>query len=228
MTTATRNRSHNKGRTNRRTSRTGSGRRDRPSWLLRITVAAVAVAALAAVTVALLAGGDTTETAAFDRAGATVAGETLSPLPDAGDDPAVGQPAPLVEGQDRQGEAVEAPVAGRPTVLLFVAHWCPHCQREVPAVQDWINAGEMPSGVDVVAVSTALDPARPNYPPSAWLDREQWTLPTIADADGSAATAYGLSAFPFWVAVDAQGMVVDRRVGELTLDQLHDLAATAT
>jgi cytochrome c biogenesis protein CcmG/thiol:disulfide interchange protein DsbE len=229
MSTTTR---PSKGRPNRtrgsRRARDLRRQQQRPPWLLRITVAAVVVAAVAAVTVTLLASDTSTTTTAFDTASASADGAALAPLSDTGDDAAVGQRAPHVEGQDRDGETVTAPTSGRPTILLFLAHWCPHCRREVPAVQEWVDAGEMPAGVDVVAVSTAVDPSRPNHPPSAWLDREHWTLPTMADADGTAAAAYGVSAFPFWVAVDAQGTVVERRSGELTLDQVEDLAATAS
>ena len=72
-----------------------------------------------------------------------------------------------------------------------------------------------------------MDPARPNYPPSSWLEREGWTSPVLADGDGEAASAYGLPAFPYWVAVDADGRIVERRTGELTprqIDQLFEAA----
>ena len=42
---------------------------------------------------------------------------------------------------------------------------------------------------------------------------------------GSAASAYGLSAFPFFTAVDAKGKVVARDSGERTPAQLDQLAA---
>jgi hypothetical protein len=51
-------------------------------------------------------------------------------------------------------------------------------------------------------------------------------VPVLADDEqSSAATAYGLSAFPFFVAVDAGGKVVARHSGELTPAQLDQLAA---
>ena len=27
----------------------------------------------------------------------------------------------------------------RPTIFLFVAHWCPYCQNEIPVVKNWIQ-----------------------------------------------------------------------------------------
>ena len=108
-------------------------------------------------------------------------------------------------------------------VLLFLAHWCSHCQAEVPVLQDWVDAGNAPDDVDIISIATAIDPAYPNYPPEAWLEREGWTLPVIVDRPGSVATAYGLSAFPFWVFVDADGKVTGRMTGELSMADLETI-----
>jgi hypothetical protein len=95
----------------------------------------------------------------------------------------------------------------------------------VPVVQQWVDDGGLPDGVDLVSVSTAIDPSRPNYPPDAWLADEGWTAPALVDADDSAAQAVGLSAYPFFVAVDGDGRVVFRTSGELTADQLDAIAS---
>lgn len=197
--------------------------------LIAVVAGAVIAAALLAIAITLAGGGSSQATTVdFDTASAAASGAALAPMPESGTDPAVGQPAPTIKGTDRSGASVTLPTSGRPTIVLFLAHWCPHCQREVPALQRWIDEGQLPTGIDLVAVSTAVDPNRPNYPPSAWLDREGWTPPTVADATGVAAQAYGLTAFPFWVAVDAGGTVVDRRSGELTLSQITEMATLAT
>src|SRR5690606_27987735 len=127
---------------------------------------------------------------------ATVEGNPLPALPEAGSDPAVGAAMPVLSGTTLSGDDVTIPAPGRPTMIVFLAHWCPHCQAEVPVVQRWVDEGGLPEGVDLVAVSTAADERRPNYPPAAWLDREGWTAPTLVDGDGAAATASGVSAFP--------------------------------
>jgi len=75
-------------------------------------------------------------------------------------------------------------------------------------------------------VSTAVSRERPNWPPSAWLRDAGLNVPVLVDdGQSSAAAAYGLSAFPFFVAVDADGKVVARRSGELAPTQLDQLAA---
>jgi cytochrome c biogenesis protein CcmG, thiol:disulfide interchange protein DsbE len=142
-------------------------------------------------------------------------------------DPAVGMTAPRVTATGSDGQPVVIG-PGRPTIVLFLAHWCPHCQAEVPVVQDWVDGGHLPAAIDLVSVSTAIDPAAPNYPPEAWLSREGWTAPVIVDGDRRVATAYGLSAFPYWTVLDAQGRVVLRLTGELTVDQLNALVGVLT
>jgi thiol-disulfide isomerase/thioredoxin len=210
-------------------------RRRSPALVLGV-VAAVVVAALL---VALLAGsggdGDDTSPApgtaeqgaglAASGAAVTVTGAALPELPEAGDDPAVGRPMPTLSGTGFDGAAVSLPAPGRPTMILFVAHWCPHCQAEVPVVQRWVDGGGLPAGVDLVTVSTAVDDRRPNYPPADWLDAEGWTAPVLADDDATtAARAAGLSAFPFFIAVSADGTVVERASGELAPAQLDAMA----
>ncbi len=149
-------------------------------------------------------------------------------FPASGTDPAVGMTAPTVQGASFDGSPVAIQPSGKPTAIIFIAHWCPHCQREVPVIQSWIDANGMPPGVDFVSVATAIDPNRPNYPPDAWLAKEGWTLPVLVDPTNSVAQAYGLSAYPFWVFLDGQGKVVTRATGELTIPQLVGLIATTT
>lgn len=151
-----------------------------------------------------------------------IEGTPLPAFPGPGvSDPAVGQPAPGVTGTDFDGTPVAITADGRPKVVIFLAHWCPHCQEEVPVVQAWVTAGGVPDGVDLIAVATAIDPAAPNHPPDAWLQREGWSSPVIADPTNSVAQAYGLTAFPFWVYIDPDGAVRARVVGKLSVADLE-------
>jgi hypothetical protein len=73
-----------------------------------------------------------------------------------------------------------------------------------------------------------VDAARPNYPPSEWLAREDWAIPTIADdTEGTAGDAFGLTGYPYFVAVKADGTVAARASGEQTLEQLQAMIALA-
>ena len=143
-------------------------------------------------------------------------------------DAAVGLPAPEVAGTDFTGKPVAIKKDGRPKVILFIAHWCPHCQREVPLLQAWVSTGGVPSGLDLISVATSIDPSRPNYPPDAWLAVEGWTVPVIADPTNTVASAYGLTAFPYWVFVAPDGTVKARTVGELPIADLQTVISGLT
>jgi cytochrome c biogenesis protein CcmG/thiol:disulfide interchange protein DsbE len=156
---------------------------------------------------------------------------TGSPLPryDGEPDPAVGTSVPRVEGAGFDGTPVTIAPDGRAELILFVAHWCPHCQREVPRLTTYLRDHPLPAGIDLITVATGTTPDRPNYPPSEWLAREKWPGKTVlADStDSRAAGALGLSAYPFFVAVDKDGKVVARTSGELTTDQFAELVQLA-
>ncbi|MGH9117327.1 MAG: TlpA family protein disulfide reductase [Acidimicrobiales bacterium] len=156
-----------------------------------------------------------------------VTGEALPQFESTEDDAALGLAFPTLTGTGLDGEPLTIARGEQPTLVLFVAHWCSHCQREVPVVQEWVDAGNLPDDVELVTVSTSIDPSRPNHPSSAWLAANGWTAPTLVDPDNSAATAAGLSAYPFFVALDANGRVVARTSGELTTDQLDGLVELA-
>ena len=158
----------------------------------------------------------------------SVTGEVLPSFADGeGADPALGLLAPTVVGQNFSGQSESIVPGKRAMVLAFVAHWCPHCQREVPKLADWARGGKRNS-IDVRVIATSTQKDLPNYPPSAWLAKEGLDAPTLADdAGGTAANAYGLTSFPFFVAIDAQGKVVARASGELSEAQFDALIAKA-
>ena len=144
-----------------------------------------------------------------------------------GEDPAVGEALPTLEGAGFDGSTVRVENDGRPKLLFFLAHWCPHCQNEVPVIVDYLEDEGEPEGVDLIGVSTSVDDKRPNFPPSAWLERENWPVPVIADSEeGAAAEAFGVSGFPFFVAVDADGKVFARHAGPLGRVRLAELIDT--
>ncbi len=158
-------------------------------------------------------------------------GTPLPALTDPAADAAVGTRAPTLTGPSLTGEgSVDIAPDGSPTVVVFVAHWCPHCRAEVPRLVRAYASGET-DGVRLVAVATANDPSRPNYPASSWLEAEGWpTSVLLDDASNTAANAYGVSGYPFIVVFDGQGNVVVRTSGELGeagLGRLFELARTA-
>ncbi len=202
------------------------------------TILVVAVCALVAF-LATRSGDDDSSAAAGTGAAAaanakqqtadiTVSGEPLPQMPETNGqyftDPATdkgsGLAAPKIEGESFDGSTVTVdPTDGTPKVIVFVAHWCPHCQKEVPAIQQWIDDGNLPENVEIVFVSTAVDEGRGNYPVSTWIADEGVTPQVVLDdADSGASAKYGLSGFPYFVMLDGEGKVVARGSGEIPMD----------
>lgn len=154
-------------------------------------------------------------------------GDPLEPVPaeislgNLAADPMVGSLAPELRGLDFDNNEVSVSVDGRAKVIIFVAHWCPHCQKEVPQIVLLHEAGLLSEDVDVYAVSTAVDESRGNYPPGAWLEDERWPFPVIRDNDVfELLDGFGGTGFPFAVFLDGDHRVVARTVGSLDVDQM--------
>jgi thiol-disulfide isomerase/thioredoxin len=140
---------------------------------------------------------------------------------------ATGLDAPEVVGQNFSGDEVRIVNDGRAKAIVFLAHWCPHCQVEVPKVQAWINSGGGEEGVDLYAVATSMDSTRGNFPPSEWLETEGWTAPVLRDDnENSVLVAYGQGGFPFWTFVNADGTVALRASGEMPIEQLQQIMSS--
>lgn len=198
--------------------------KSRLTWFVGAAVAVfVAVALVVAVTQTEDADTSAPGTIAEIQA-VTVTGAPLPAFPDNGaPDAAIGMTAPVLEGSGFTGNTVTT-APGTPTLVVFLAHWCQHCQYEVPVLVRWNADGNVPQTLDVVAVTTSTDPTAPNYPPSQWLAAEEWPplWPVLTDdADGSAGKAFGLAGFPFMVLVGADGTVLWRHSGRITAEDLQ-------
>ena len=154
----------------------------------------------------------------------SVVGDSLPQYAGENDDNvALGLAAPTFSAPDQNSEIFQLEKNGNSKALLFLAHWCPHCQREVPVVQRFIDSNGVPTGIDVIAVATSIDRGRDNYPPQEWLQREGWSETQIYDLDREIGEAYGLNAFPYWVFLDKDLNVLARRTGNLPEDMVGAL-----
>ncbi len=154
-----------------------------------------------------------------------VAGDSLELFTGAGEfdpnDAAIGFIAPDVVGEDYDGAPVSITNDGEPKILVFVAHWCPHCQAEVPRLSARFAGGSVEGGVQFYTISTSTNATRGNFPPAQWLEASGLAFPTVMDdVAQTTSQAFGLNAFPYWVAVDADGKVVGRASGQFNAEQV--------
>lgn len=207
-----------RSKTTRVQRRRAESRAGPPGLPIGVLLGGLALLVAAAAVVGVIVGSSPSGTGAEPAAvPVRVVGAALPPLPESGGDPAVGQPLPTLRGVDFEGEpSVIDPTDGKAKLVLALAHWCPHCQAEVPTLVSWLEQNPLPENIELVAVATAIDAARPNYPPSAWLAREDWPGKVLVDdAESSALAALGVNSFPGWVLVNENGQVVRRLTGEV-------------
>ncbi len=138
--------------------------------------------------------------------------------------PLVGHPAPPVGGLTVDGRQFHLPRApGRYVVLNFFASWCTPCQIETPdlvAFQFQHQARGDASVVSVVFNDTTS--AARQYQAKVGV-----TWPTLADADGALALAYGVRENPTTYVISPHGRVVASVLGGVTATGLDHLIARA-
>lgn len=155
----------------------------------------------------------------------TSVGDALEPLGDATVDPALGKTAPTLQGYTLSGAPIniQPGANGKPTLVVFLAHWCPHCNAEVPRLNEWRDKGLVPADLRVVGVTTSSRKDQANWPPSNWINDMKWQFETMADSEeNDAAFAYGVDGFPFMVLLNGEGKVVSRHSGEMEVNQIQE------
>ena len=225
MTTPSKNARAEARRKEREDERRAAARRQR---LIYGGVGAVVV--LLAIGIAVISVAETDDRVGLSEVAGDVEveGDTLPPIPEGAEDPAVGQAAPVVTGADFTGDPIS--VGERAQVVSFVASWCPACDAELPQVVDWLAAGGPPEEVQFVMVSTNHDDSRQNWPPQDWFANAGYTGDILVDDIGSTAfRAYGMTATPSWAVIGEDGQVLFRASGMIDpaqFDALAELAAS--
>lgn len=207
--------------------------RNKTPLVVAIVVVVVGIAAIAAVLATrggdddepTLAEGETVETNPLpdelvgEVRSVRVDGEALPPLGDPSTDAAIGLTAPVLVGESFDGSGVTTASDDGPVMVVFLAHWCPHCNDEIPRLLELEAAGRFPDDLKIVAVSTAVSPDSPGFPPSEWIVEKGWLWPVMADdvdfvnETNVGAAAFGVTGFPFITVVGAEGTVLARWSG---------------
>lgn len=131
--------------------------------------------------------------------------------------------APKLSGVDMYSgrEVSLQDMQGKPTLVAVWAHWCPHCQKELPIIQQ--VSKEQGANFNFLTVTTAAgqQPAQAQYATPATLMQTQGiTIPTLRDDGTKAMNALGVTGFPTLLMFDADGKLVGKASGEMPKDQL--------
>jgi len=138
--------------------------------------------------------------------------------------PLVGTMAPAVRGVTVGGTQFALPRApGHYVVLNFFASWCTPCQVEAPELVtfNFQHQGKGDASVVSVVFNDTTAAAR-QYQAEVGV-----TWPTLADADGALALAYGVRENPTSFVIAPDGRVVASILGGVTATGLDHILARA-
>ena len=125
--------------------------------------------------------------------------------------------APDFESEYLNGTKVSLyELRGKPVILNFWATWCPPCVREMPRLEEFyqkhkneiiligINLGEKDSTIE------------------RFLQRVNVTFPIVKDKNKTIEKSYNLLIRPSTFFIDKKGIIVDKRLGEISKEELEE------
>lgn len=103
---------------------------------------------------------------------------------------------------------------GKPIVLTEWAAWCPHCQQQLPTIQNALCKRYGGQGVAFLAVEVSQGTIGSI---GAFAQQHGMTMPLYVDADGSTQAAYPVTGYPTTVFISPDFRIVGSRMGEMPL-----------
>ncbi|MDQ0221949.1 TlpA family protein disulfide reductase [Streptococcus moroccensis] len=98
--------------------------------------------------------------------------------------------------------------AGKPTLYMEWASWCPHCQEQMPIIQNLYQVyGDRVNFVLANATGSrgeTLDDAK------SYMDSRHYTMPWYSDTDLMAANALAITSLPTILVIDENQTLVSR------------------
>jgi len=109
---------------------------------------------------------------------------------------------------------------GQPTVVIFWASWCSHCQKEMPLLQamyeEYSDQGLAVVGVNVPGLGGETKGAA-----LAFMADKDITFPVVFDEQGSAYSDYQIRGVPNLFFIDRDGVLVLNQPGAMERDRLE-------
>jgi cytochrome c biogenesis protein CcmG/thiol:disulfide interchange protein DsbE len=138
------------------------------------------------------------------------------------DSPLVGKPAPSFTLKSvNTGEMIDlAALRGKPVILNFWATWCVPCYEEHPTLV--ANARNLPN-VQFIGVVFNDDESKI----LRFLSERGSAYPTLLDANGKTAIAYGVGGVPETYFINAAGTIVAKFEGPMSTEILQANLAKA-
>lgn len=116
--------------------------------------------------------------------------------------------APAASVSTLEGKTLELSelVAGKPTLLIFLATWCPNCREQTPRFKAAFER-YAPKGLNVIAVDTGIRDTVEAV--KAYVVENALPYRVLFDTRREAVRAYGVASTPTILLLDKSGAVVD-------------------
>ncbi len=159
----------------------------------------------------------------YEKTSVQIHGSTLSEMRGP-PDTSLGIVSPRVTAATMLGEEINLIQPGAYNLIIFLAHWCPHCRTEVRLLSPYLNDNIPVKNLTITSVATWINPNMDNYPPHNWLLNENWPVQVLADNKTSdISSAFGVTGVPAFILLDENGVVIARKSGRLGVSSLAEL-----
>lgn len=136
-------------------------------------------------------------------AGLVVAVLVVAELASGGGSEGTGRAAPPLPTKALRPPAVDlAALRGKPALVDFFASWCDPCAEEAPTLR------RLSAALGDRATVVAVDWDDAGGPARAFVRRNGWDFPVLADTSGTAGESYGLVGLPTSFVLDPGGHIV--------------------
>ena len=105
---------------------------------------------------------------------------------------------------------------GKPVILNFWASWCPPCVKEMPRLEEFHQKYKN----DILIIGINL--GEKNKTIENFLRRVNVTFPIVKDKDKSIEKSYNILIRPSTFFIDKNGVIVDKRLGEISKEELEE------
>lgn len=140
-----------------------------------------------------------------------------------GDGPSLnsGDRAPRFELKGLDGKAVRYPedFEGRAVIIRFWADWCPHCSREMSAIDPVVLAFEN-EGVTMLAVNAGQSASTVR----AFVEKHRIHYRALLDEKADVSKAYGVIVMPTTFFIRPDGRIHNKGIGEAKAEAFEKMA----
>ena len=125
--------------------------------------------------------------------------------------------APNFESEYLNGTKVSLyELRGKSVILNFWATWCPPCVREMPRLDEFYQKHKN----EIILIGVNL--GEKNKTIERFLQRVNVTFPIVKDKNKSIEKSYNILIRPSTFFIDKNGVIVDKRLGEISKEELDE------